>query len=335
MLNRLGIVALQEASADEPTLDTYLQADREGWLSARVRMSLHVEPEEGEGELERLLEMRRRGTARVRPEAAKLYLDGVIESRTAALLEPYQNPATGSSGSPPQRGLPLWEPDVLSALVTRLDREGFQVHMHVIGDAAIRMGLDAVEAARRTNGARDARPHMVHLQLVDPADIPRFRRLGVVADFQALWAYADSYITDLTEPVLGPERSRWLYPVASLMASGAVVVGGSDWSVSSANPLDAIEVAVTRREPGADPGPAWIPEERVDLPRMVAAYTIGGAYVGFEESDSGSLEVGKKADLIVLDRNLFELPPHDIHTARVLWTLLEGETVWRDDGWPP
>ena len=334
-LNRLGIVAFQEASADETILDTYLRADREGWLSARVRVSLQAVPEEGEAQVGRLQEMRQRGSGRVRPEAVKLFLDGVIEARTAALLEPYLDPRTGAPASPPERGLPLWKSDTLNALVARLDREGFQVHMHAIGDGAIRQGLDAVEAARRANGARDARPHMVHLQLIDPADIPRFHRLGVIADFQALWAYADSYITDLTEPVLGPERSRWLYPIASVMASGAVVVGGSDWSVSSANPLDAIEVGVTRRDLGRESGPAWIPEERVDLPRMIAAYTIGGAWACFEEAESGSIEVGKKADLVVLDRDLFELPPREIHTARVVWTLLEGETVWRDAGWRP
>jgi len=334
-MNRLGVVAFQEASADEQTLRAYLEADREGWLSARARVSLLAEPEAGTGVVERLVEMRRLGSRRVRPDTVKLFLDGVIEARTAALLEPYLDPRAGAPGPSPSRGLPRWTDEELSALVTRLDREGFQVHMHAIGDAAIRMGLDAVEAARQANGARDARHHMAHIQLFDPAEIPRFRRLGVIANFQALWAYADTYITDLTEPVLGPERSRWLYPIRSLMESGAVVVGGSDWSVSSVNPLDAIEVGVTRRAPGAEDGAAWIPEERVDLARMIAAYTIGGAYVSFEERDSGSLEAGKWADLVVLDRNLFELPPHEIHSARVLWTLLEGETVWRDDGWKP
>lgn len=334
-MNRLGIVAFQEASADERTLGAYLQGDREGWLSARARVSLLAVPEEGEDQVGRLVELRRRGRGRVTPGTVKLFLDGVIEAKTAAVLEPYLDPRTGAPESPPNRGLPRWTPELLGAMVTRLDAEGFQVHMHAIGDAAIRMGLDAVEAAHQRNGVRDARHHMAHIQLFDPADIPRFRRLGVIANFQALWAYADSYITELTEPVLGPERSRWLYPIASLMASGAVVVGGSDWSVSSVNPLDAIEVGITRRGPGSTSGPAWIPQERVTLAQMIAAYTIDGAYLSFEEKDGGSLETGKWADLIVLDRNLFELPPHEIHTARVLWTLLEGTTVWRDEALEP
>jgi len=335
-MSRFGIVAFQEANADETILETYLRADREGWLTARVRVSLETEPEEGVAQVERLLEQRHRATRRVVPGTVKLFLDGVIEGAlSAALLEPYLDPATGRPSSPPNRGLPRWPAALLDAMVTRLDALGFQVHMHAIGDAAIRMGLDAVEAARDRNGWRDSRHHLAHIQLFDPADIPRFRRLGVAANFQALWAYADAYNTELTEPFLGPERSRWLYPIRSLMDSGAVVVGGSDWSVSSVNPLDAIEVGVTRREPGATAGEPWIPEERVDLPRMIAAYTVGGAWLDFEEKDSGSLEPGKWADLIVLDRNLFDLPPHEIHATKVLWTLLEGETVFRDEAWSP
>ena len=264
-MNRFGIVAFQEASADEAILSAYLRADREGWLTALARVSLRVEPAAGETQVERLVELHRsRRSRRVRPDAAKLYLDGVIEARTAALLEPYLDPDVSQAKEIGDRGQPIFEPGLLKALVRRLDREGFQVHMHAIGDAAIRMGLDAVEAARAANGPRDARHHMAHVQLFHPDDIPRFRRLGVAANFQPLWAYADTYITELTEPVLGPERSRWLYPIAELTASGALVAAGSDWSVSSVNPLDAIEVGVTRRALGADPAPdgstssAWI-----------------------------------------------------------------------------
>jgi predicted amidohydrolase YtcJ len=190
------------------------------------------------------------------------------------------------------------------------------------------MSLDALEAARRANGPRDARPLLAHIQLIDPRDIPRFRPLGAVADFQPFWAWADPYIRDLTIPKLGRERSRWIYPIASVAATGAVIAGGSDWSVSSMNPLDGIEVAVTRR--GVDePGDAFIPEERIALPEAIAAYTIAGAYAAFEEKETGSIEAGKAADLIVLDRNLFEIPAEKIHEAKVLLTLLEGREVWR------
>jgi hypothetical protein len=191
------------------------------------------------------------------------------------------------------------------------------------------MALDAYQAAREKNGSRDSRHHLAHLELIDPGDIPRFRQLGVIANFQPLWAYADLYITELTEPALGPARSRWLYPIASVMRTGAVVAGGSDWSVSSMNPLDAMQVAVTRRGLADSAGAAWRPEELVDLAPMIAAYTINSAYVNFEEKETGSIETGKAADLIVLDRNIFEIPPRAIHRAQVLLTLLEGKEIYR------
>ena len=217
-------------------------------------------------------------------------------------------------------------------MATRLDREGFQIHIHAIGDRAIRESLNALAAARQANGTRDSRHHLAHIQLFDPADVPRFRELGVAANFQPLWAWADPYILDLTEPVLGPERSRWLYPIRSLAASGATVVAGSDWSVSSLNPLAAIEVALTRRDPSQGPGPAWLPQETVDLPTMLAAYTIAGAWLAFQERETGSLEVGKAADLIVLDRDLFAIPAHEIGEAKVLRTWIAGKEVFRAEG---
>jgi predicted amidohydrolase YtcJ len=180
----------------------------------------------------------------------------------------------------------------------------------------------------------DLRHHIAHLELIDPADIPRFKVLGIVANFQALWAYPDPYITQLTIPILGPSRSRWLYPIGSVVRTGAVIVGGSDWPVSSANPLDAIQVAVTRRDPEAPPGPAWIPEEVVDLPTMLAAYTTNGAYLSHEETARGSIAPGLAADLIILDRNLFKIPASDIHKAKVLLTLFEGKPVFRDPSFP-
>jgi predicted amidohydrolase YtcJ len=150
----------------------------------------------------------------------------------------------------------------------------------------------------------------------------------VVANFEALWANGDEYLTQLTEPTLGPKRSRWLYPIASVLRSGAVVSGGSDWSVSSLNPLEAIETGITHRPPGNTTQRAWNPIERVDLPTMLAMYTINAAYANRMERETGSIEVGKLADLIVLERNLFETPTQEIHEVRVLRTLLEGKTVF-------
>jgi predicted amidohydrolase YtcJ len=323
MANRFGITSLIEANSGDAILAAYAEAERGGWLSARVIASLSVDVLKGPEQVGELARKRLAFTrGRLRATAAKIFADGVIESETAALLQPYLS-------HPGYSGKPELEPEAFDRLATALDRERFQIHIHAIGDRAIRLSLDALEAARKANGPRDARPLLAHLELIDPRDIPRFRSLGVVADFQPLWAWADPYITDLTLPKLGPERSRWLYPIRSLVASGAVVAGGSDWSVSSMNPMDAIEIGVMRRDLGQGQGPAFIPEERVGLPEMLAAYTIAGAYAAFQERETGSIEVGKAADLIVLDHNLFEVPPEKIHETKVVLTLLEGREVYR------
>jgi len=323
MANRFGITSLIEARAEDPILAAYRAAERGGWLTSRVVASLQVDPARGPAQVPELVRKRSADSGgRLRAIAAKIYADGVIESETAALLEPYLD-RPGWSGEPNLKA------EAFDRLAIALDDAQFQIHIHAIGDRAIRMSLDALEAARRANGPRDARPLIAHLELIDPQDIPRFRRLGVLADFQPLWAFADPYIQELTLPKLGPRRSRWLYPIGSVVSGGAIVVAGSDWSVSSMNPLEAIQVAVTRQDPERDSGPAFIPEERLSLPEILAAYTVTGAYASFEEKETGSIEVGKAADLVVLDRNLFEIPVEKIHETRVVWTLLGGKEVWR------
>jgi len=328
MANGFGITSLIEASAKEHTVEAYAALARSGELTARVRVSLTVDDSRDESQVDELVQRRARYQAEgIRADAAKIFADGVIESGTAALLEPYLDFG--------HRGDLNFTPDVLDRIVGRLDKEGFQIHIHAIGDRGIRASLDAFEKARAANGPRDSRHHIAHIELFHPDDIPRFRSLGVVANFQPLWAFADTYITDLTEPQLGPERSRWLYPLKSLKDSGAVLAAGSDWSVSSMNPLDAIEVAVTRKDMNAPEGPSWIPEERVDLDTILAAYTRGGAYLQHEEFVTGSLEVGKRGDLIVLEKNLFEIPETEIHRVKVLLTLLDGKEVFHDSSFPP
>ncbi len=324
--NRFGLTSLVEASASENDLAAYAALESRGELTARVLASLYCDTGKGLAEVPRLVALRSKYAGkRLRTNAVKIFSDGVLETRTAAVLEPYV-------GFPDDLGKPNLGPEVFGPLATALDKEGFQIHVHAIGDRAIRMSLDALEAARTANGPRDARHHLAHIELIDPADIPRFRKLNVVANFQPLWANGDKYLTELTEPKLGAARSRWLYPIASVVASGAPFAFGSDWSVSSMNPLEGIEVAVTRRQPSEGPGAAWLPEERIPLPDAIAAYTIRGAYLDFSEKETGSIEVGKAADLVVLDRNLFEIPPSQIHEAKVLLTLLEGKEVYRAPG---
>jgi len=222
------------------------------------------------------------------------------------------------------------DPEKLKTVVTQLDADGFQVHFHAIGDGAVRQVLDAIEAARTANGDLGHRHHISHLEVIQPVDVPRFRKLGVVANFQPLWAFADPYITDLTLPFMGKERAQWIYPIGTLYRSGAVVAFGSDWSVSSANPLEEIEVAVTRMGPLGETKTPFLPTERIALPEAIAAFTINAAYVNRHEKETGSIEVGKFADLAILDRNLFDIPATEISDTKVLVTLFEGKTVHGD-----
>jgi predicted amidohydrolase YtcJ len=330
LAHRAGLVGLFDATVDAIELPDYREVGRQGKLDVHLGIALYVDPEKPFApQLAELLALRRQDWGpHVRIVAAKLYADGVIESGTAALLAPYLD----RDGS---RGVLEWDEGKLREAAIALDREGLQLHVHAIGDRAIRVTLDTIAAVRRANGPRDRRPTLAHIELFDPADMPRFRALGAIASFQPLWAWADPYIKDLTEPQLGPERSRWLYPIGSVAATGAVLAGGSDWSVSSMVPLEGIEVAVTRRGPAEGPGPAWIPEERASLATMLAAYTIGSAYAAYREGETGSLEVGKSADLVVLDRDLFAVSPHEISEAKVLLTLFAGREVYRDLAMPP
>ncbi|HVE83871.1 MAG TPA: amidohydrolase family protein, partial [Myxococcales bacterium] len=282
----------------------------------------------GAGQLPDLIARRDRyRSPRLRADAAKIFLDGEFSTFTAALLEPY-------STRPETRGDLNLPPDALAALVRRLDAEGFQVHMHVVGDRAARSALDAFAAAREANGPGDRRHHLSHLELVDPADLPRFHLLGVTANVQPLLGFAGGYVGEVA-PLLGPDRARRLFPVASLVASGATIAAGSDWPAPSMNPLEVIQAALTRR-PLDGGGAAWEPGQLAGLPEMIAAYTIGGAWLARSERETGSIEAGKAADLAVLDRNLFDVPPAELRQARVLLTLLDGRPVYRDPSfdWP-
>lgn len=330
MANGLGITGMVEAAATPLVLAAYERLAERGELTARVIVAQTIDPLKGPEQLDALAERRDRiarlDHPRLRAGSIKIFLDGVIEAGTAALLSPYVGPlAAGAAGEP------TLSPAALEALVLAADRRGFDVHVHAIGDRAVRMALDAFEAAQAHNPPRERRHVIAHLELVDPADLPRFRALDVTACFQPLWAYPDSYITELTIPVLGPERSRWLYPIGSVLASGANVVAGSDWSVSSMDPLEGIEVAITRRGVGEPEGAPWVPEEVATLAPMLAAYTLHGAWLG-RWDDAGSLVVGKHADLAVLEGNLFELPAHRIHEAEVVTTLIDGHVVYRGPG---
>jgi predicted amidohydrolase YtcJ len=337
-LHSLGITAWQDAivGGRDDTLDVYRSFAGSGALTARVVGALWWDRHRGEEQVEELIHRRGEGGAgRFRATSVKIMQDGIVENFTAASLRPYLD----AHGAPTDNaGLSFVEPEALKRAVTRLDAEGFQVHFHALGDRAVREALDAVEAARRANGPSDHRHHLAHLQIVHPDDIPRFRALGALANAQPLWACYDPQMTELTIPFLGEERASWQYPFGSLARAGATLAFGSDWSVSTPNPLEEMHVAVNRTSASAGPpvagdGPradeeVFLPEERLDLATSIAAFTIGSAYVNHLDDVTGSIEVGKYADLAVVDRDLFAHPPEEMAEARVDATFVEGVAVY-------
>jgi predicted amidohydrolase YtcJ len=324
MLNGYGITAMQDAGVGEPELEAYAALDAQGGLGVRSVVSLRWDRHQGLEQIPTLEQLRAQYTrGRVRATTVKIMQDGVVENYTAVMLEPYL-----VEGSP--LGIPMVEPGRLKQAVSALDARGFQVHFHAIGDGAVRLCLDAVEAARTANGPSGLRHHISHLQLIHAQDVPRFRALDVVANYQPLWAFEDDYMTELTAPFVGPERYRRMYAIGTLQDSGAMIAFGSDWSVSTANPFAEIEVAVRRADPAIPDGGVYQPEERIRLPEAIAAFTINAAFVNGLERETGSLEAGKAADLVVLDRNLFSIDPREISETKALLTLLDGKPVHGD-----
>jgi predicted amidohydrolase YtcJ len=321
-LHALGITAWQDAIVRPEALPAYRDAASAGWLTARVVAALWWEHEAGLEQIEDFEQQRAESTVgRLRATSVKLMLDGILESQTAFLTSPY----TGSDG---WAGNPFIDPDVLRDAVIDLDRRGFQAHFHAIGDGAIRLALDAVEAARAANGPGDHRHHIAHIELVNPDDVPRFGQLGVVANMQPFWASDDEQMRTLRIPALGPDRVGWQYPFASLLRTGATLAGGSDWTVTTANPLLEIEVAVTRVAPDTRDMAPFLPHERLSLDAALRAFTMGSAFVNHLDTETGTIEVGKFADLTILDRNLRAPDAGPIGEARVRQTFVEGQEVF-------
>jgi predicted amidohydrolase YtcJ len=324
LLNSYGITAIQDAAVNAESLQAYKVLEGRGELSLRVVGSIWWDRDRDMGQVADIIALRDKYTAGlIDARTVKIMQDGVMENYTAVMLEPYLIPGN-------VKGIPMVEPELLKQVVTRLDAEGFQVHFHAIGDGAIRQSMDAVEEAQLENGKLGHRHHISHIQLFNPSDIPRFKELDIVANFQPLWAYADEYITDLTIPFIGEERARWLYPIKSVQDTGAVIAFGSDWSVSTANPWHQIETAVTRKDAINDDKESFIPEERIDLDMAITAFTINAAFVNRKEDTTGSIEVGKFADMVVIDQQLFDIEPEAISDTNALLTLFEGRPVSGD-----
>ncbi len=336
-LHALGITHWQDAIVGEApdigipdALDTYLRAAAEGWLTGQVNGALWWERGRGPEQLPGLLARRAQAgqDGPFRATSVKLMLDGVCETLTAAMTEPYLRPA----GPHDHRGeLFVPGPEAAEA-VRRLSAEGFQVHMHAIGDRAVHTALDAIAAA---GGPGDLRHHIAHLQFIRPEDLDRFADLGAVANFQPLWAAHEPQMDELTLPIIGPERTGWQYRIGTLARRGARLAFGSDWPVSSADPLQELHVAVNRRlsprlgRPGTpETEQPFLPGEALPLAQAVAAFTAGVAYVNHREQDLGSLRPGYRADLAVLSQDIFARPPAEIGDAQVELTIAGGQVVY-------
>ncbi len=329
LLHSLGITGWQDAmlrgsNGYPDPADAYRTAATEGWLTASVTGALWWDRDLGAEQIATLVAHREQLTVgRLTCSTVKIMQDGVAENFTAAMTAPYLD---GCGCPTPNSGLSFVDPAALPGYVTALDALDFQVHFHALGDRAVREALDAVEAARAGNGFRDTRPHLAHLQVVHPDDIARFRRLGATANIPPLWAAHEPQMDELTIPFLGAERAAWQYPFGDLLRSGATLAAGSDWPVSSPNPIAGIHVAVNRAVPGATDGRVFLPGQRLDLGTALAAYTAGSAYVNHRD-DSGSVRTGNVADLVVLDRDPFDGPASEISATEVAMTFVAGQAV--------
>jgi predicted amidohydrolase YtcJ len=323
-----GVTWAQDAWVDLPMVPAYLSAARDGALATRVDLALRLDPATWREQVPTFTDIAAQVAAlqhpRLTARTVKVFVDGVIEGGTASMLRPYDDVDPCSAHA---RGMPVWQPDELAAALEAADAAGFRLHLHVIGDAAVRLGLDLLSGLPGSPG-RDRRPVLAHAQLIDGADLDRFAADGVVVNCEPLWAAWDPMQAELTAPRLGPERTARQYPMASLLARGTRLSFGSDWPVTSHVPLEGIQVAVTR-VPLQDPGaPPWVPGERLSVEQALDAYTCGVAYQAFAEQERGRLVEGAVADLVRLSDDPRAVDPLDIQWSGVRGIGLAGEPTW-------
>jgi predicted amidohydrolase YtcJ len=323
-----GVTWVQDAWVEPADVDTYLEAARRGALRVRFNLALYADPRHIDSQLAHFAEAKLRveelGSPFLTAQTVKFFADGVVENETGALLAPY------CSGLH-DHGMQVWEGDSLAQAARAVDELGLQIHIHAIGDAAVRQALDAIEYAVQSNGPRDRRPVIAHVQLVDDADLERFAALGVIPCMQPLWAQQDALMTVLTVPRLGRERSDKQYRMRSLADSGAPLALGSDWPVSSGAPLDGIAVGVSRQTAEGDPEGGWTPEEILTIERALSAYTAGVAEQAFAEEVWGRLVPGASADLLWLDRDPRETPALELPAIGIRGTYVRGKLGHQGD----
>lgn len=329
--NQNGLTRIHAAgghflSGDFEDLELYDEMRKRGDLSVRVQLAYFLDPPALRPQDIDVIEKARKKYSNdwLSASIVKLRLDGVIESHTAAMLEPY-------SDDPSAKGSLFWEPDKYKAAVAELDKRGFQLFTHAIGDYAVREALDAYENAEARNHKRDHRHRIEHIETASTADIPRFGKLGVIASMQPLHSYPDADTLDVWVHNVGPERATRAWVWKSISDSGGHLAFGSDWPVVTLNPWEGVQTAVTRQTSEGQPEAGFVPEQRLTVAQAIEGYTIGGAFAGRREKSEGSLEVGKLADLIILSQNIFDIEPRKIGATKVVTTIVGGRLVYQAD----
>lgn len=324
MAHAAGVTMTHDAMLDAQSIAAYKQLEHNDQLKMTIRGSITMHPDQPiDDQIQFILEQREKNkNPRFQTNTAKIFVDGVVEGGTAYLFEPYAH-------KPDFSGEPIWSPELLLDVFPKLDKEGIQIHVHVIGDGAAHIALDAFEKAISENGRRDSRHMLTHLQLVSPKDIQRFSQLKVIGIPNPYWFKIDEYYHTLALPYLGKDRADMEYPMKSFFDEGVVMASASDFPVTIPfDPLIGIQLGITRAEIGQSDADVLWPDERVSLEQMITSFTYNGAYANFLEDQLGTLEVGKQADFIVLDKNLFELPETDIAGTKILRTYVAGIEVY-------
>jgi predicted amidohydrolase YtcJ len=332
--NRVGLVRVHSpggvgvALSDLQNVDVLEELRRNGDLTVRMYLAYRVMPPTITAiQFQEIEEARRKYHDEwISAGAVKFFFDGVVESHTAAMFTPYAD-------DPKLKGDLLWDPDTYKRMVAKLDKRGIQIFTHAIGDRAVRLTLDAYENAARENRTKDRRHRIEHIETITAQDIPRFGKLGVIASFQPLHSYPDDDVLLVWARNAGPERTQRAWAWRSVENSGGVLGFGSDWPIVTLNPWPGVQNALTRQTSEGNPPGGFVPKERISLEDAIRGYTLGAAIAGHQEKTEGSLEPGKVADLIVVDRDLFRIEPTEIAQTEVLLTMVGGKVVYQSPNW--
>jgi predicted amidohydrolase YtcJ len=326
--NRVGLVRVHSAGGDLPDAELLQELHRAGELTVRMYLSYRATPPEITAARFAEIEDARHKyhDEWVSAGAVKFFMDGVVESHTAAMLTPY-------SDDPKLSGKTLWDPTIYKQMVAELDKRGIQIFTHAIGDRSVRLTLDAYENAAKVNATSDRRHRIEHIETITAEDIPRFGNLGVIASFQPLHAYPNDDTLNVWAHNVGPERVQRAWSWRSVENSGGALAFGSDWPVVTLNPWPGVQNALTRQTAEGNPPGGFVPKERISLEDAIRGYTLGAAFAGHREKTEGSLEPGKLADLIILGNDLFRIEPTQIEKTDVLLTMVGGRVVYQSPNW--